>query len=360
MRKEAIVKLHDSEKSMILGPLERQSKALPSRADGGLPRGASEEARSQEGPKGRFLALKSFAIASKVLFLILPLLLILAGCQTNSVIVNGVEEREANEIIVFLASRGINAEKVAAASAGVGGNTGPAMWNISVPSGSMTDAMSILNQNGLPRKKGTNLLELFAKQGLMTTEKEESIRYQAGLEQQIANTIRKIDGVIDADVQLSFPAETTSVGGPAQAAPTRVTAAVYVKHQGIVDDPNSHLVSKIKRLVAGSVNGLDINDVTVISDKSRFTDVSMGTSLEASPFQPQDYTSIWSIVLSKESVLRFRFLFMSLIITNIFLLILVGWTIWKVYPILRSHGGLRSLFNVAPITPPEAETPKEE
>ncbi len=296
----------------------------------------------------------------KVLLLILPLLLILSGCENSRVIVNGVEEREANEIIVFLASRGISAEKVSAKAVGVGAESGPAMWNISVPEGTMTDAMAILNQNGLPRKKGTNLLELFAKQGLMTSEKEETIRYQAGLEQQIANTIRKIDGVIDADVQLSFPAETTTVGGLTQTAATKVTAAVYVKHQGIIDDPNSHLVSKIKRLVAGSVNGLDINDVTVISDRSRFTDVTLGTSIEAAPFQPQDYTSIWSIVLSKESVLRFRFLFTSLIVVNIFLLVVVLWTIWKVYPILAAHGGLRSLFKITPLTQPEAEKPKEE
>ena len=299
----------------------------------------------------------------KVVLLILPLLLILAGCQTNSVIVNGVEEREANEIVVFLASRGISAQKVPAkASPGGGaGDTGPSMWNIAVPENLMTDAMAILNQNGLPRIKGTNLLELFAKQGLMTSDKEETIRYQAGLEQQIANTIRKIDGVIDADVQLSFPAESTTPAAPgAQAVIQRVTAAVYVKHQGIVDDPNSHLVSKIKRLVAGSVNGLDINDVTVISDRSRFTDVGLGSSLEAAPFQPQDYTSIWSIILSKDSVLRFRFLFVSLIVANIFFLVLAMWTIWKVYPILRSHGGLRSLFNVAPLSQPEPEAPKEE
>jgi type III secretion protein J len=296
----------------------------------------------------------------KILLFIVPLLLILAGCENSRVIINGVEEREANEIVVFLASRGINAQKVEAKAANVGANAGPTMWNISVPEGTTTDAMAILNQNGLPRKKGTNLLELFAKQGLMTSEKEETIRYQAGLEQQIANTIRKIDGVIDADVQLSFPAESTSVGGPTQAAPTRVTAAVYVKHQGIVDDPNSHLVSKIKRLVAGSVNGLDINDVTVISDRSRFSDVTLGSAMEAATFQPQDYTSIWSIVLSKGSVLRFRFLFISLILTNLFLLVVVMWTLWKIYPILTTQGGFRSLFSATPLILPEAEKPKEE
>lgn len=284
----------------------------------------------------------------------------LAGCQNSRVIVNGVEEREANEIIVFLSSRGISAEKVAAKASGVGGDTGPSMWNISVPEGTMTEAMAILNQNGLPRKKGTNLLELFAKQGLMTSDKEETIRYQAGLEQQIANTIRKIDGVIDADVQLSFPVESTAIGTPTQTAPQRVTAAVYVKHQGIVDDPNSHLVSKIKRLVAGSVNGLDINDVTVISDRSRFTDVSMAPSLEAASFQPSDYTSIWSIVLAKDSIARFRFLFFSLIFLSIILLVLAMWMVWKIYPILRSQGGFRRLFDAAPLNLPDVEKPKEE
>jgi len=61
---EVVAKLHDSEKSMILGHLERQGYALPNHADGGLPSRAGEEAGSQEGPKGRFCALKSFATAS--------------------------------------------------------------------------------------------------------------------------------------------------------------------------------------------------------------------------------------------------------------------------------------------------------
>ena len=298
----------------------------------------------------------------KVLLIILPILLLLTGCETSRVIVNGVEEREANEIIVFLSSRGIPAEKVAAKATAVGGDAGPSMWNISVPEGKMTDAMGILNQNGLPRKKGTNLLELFSKQGLMTSDKEETIRYQAGLEQQIANTIRKIDGVIDADVQLSFPTDTSAQGGPGipgQAPPQRVTAAVYVKHQGIVDDPNSHLVSKIKRLVSGSVAGLDINDVTVISDRSRFTDVT-GQSLEAASFQPQDYTSIWSIVLAKESIARFRLLFFSLIFLSTILLAFSMWIVWKIYPILRTQGGLGRLFDPAPLNAPEVEKPTEE
>ena len=289
----------------------------------------------------------------KILLWIIPLVFLLTGCEVSTTIVSNVEEREANEICVFLASRGIQAQKISVKAAGAGGiETGPSMYSISVDQKDMTEAMAILNQNGLPRIKGTNLLELFAKQGLMTTDKEETIRYQAGLEQQIANTIRKIDGVIDANVQLSFPTETGALATPGTAPPQKVTAAVYVKHQGIVDDPNSHLVTKIKRLVAGSVNGLDINDVTVISDRSRFTDVTLGTQLEAAPTQPRDYVSIWSISVSKQSVAKFRVLFFMLIATNILFLIAAFWLLWKIYPILRAQGGLRSLLSPIPIAPP--------
>jgi type III secretion protein J len=287
-------------------------------------------------------------------------LLTLTSCETSRVIVNDVEEREANEIVVFLASRGIKAEKVpTATAAAVGADTGPKMWSIAVQDGDMTEAMAILNQNGLPRKRGTNLLDLFAKQGLMTTDREENIRYQAGLEQQIANTIRKIDGVIDADVQLSFPAETAAVGVPGAQTQQRVTAAVYVKHQGVVDDPNSHLVSKIKRLVSGSVNGLDINDVTVISDRSRFTDVTLGDTLEAAIPQAKDYVSIWSIVMSKQSATRFRVLFFSLVTAIVIFVLIIGWILWKFYPVLRDSGGFKQLLNPLPIKFSEMPEKKE-
>ena len=267
-------------------------------------------------------------------------------------IINDVDEREANEIVVFLASKGIAAQKTISASAAPGGAAGPTLYSINVEEGKATQAMAILNQNGLPRKKGTTLLDLFAKAGLMTSDKEETIRYQAGLAEQLANMIRKIDGVIDADVQISFPAESTTPIGPATAgaAPKKITAAVYVKHMGILDDPNSHLVTKIKRLVAGSITGLDINDVTVISDRSRFTDLTLAPTTEAlEPKAGQEYVSIWSIVMSKSSASRFRFIFFLLIICAIVFAGIIGWMIWKFYPILKRRGGIKTLMHHVPL-----------
>lgn len=284
------------------------------------------------------------------------LLVVLAGCSVNSIIVNDVDEREANEIIVFLASKNIAASKIASTTSTPGGGSGIALWSIEVDEEKSTEAMSILNQNGLPRRKGTNLLTLFAGGGLMTTDKEETIRYQAGLAEQIANTIRKIDGVIDADVQLSFPPGEQAPGAP----PQKVTASVYVKHQGIIDDPNSHLVTKIKRLVASGVNGLDINDVTVISDRSRFTDVSLNPMLESLTPRPKEYVSIWSIVMSRESAAKFRAVFAIFAVLSILLGLAVAWFLWKFYPILKQRGGFKQLFQIKPLDTEHKEKPPEE
>jgi len=56
-----LAKFHGSEKSMILSHLERQGQGLSTRAAGGLPKRAGEEARTQDGSKGRFCTPKSFA-----------------------------------------------------------------------------------------------------------------------------------------------------------------------------------------------------------------------------------------------------------------------------------------------------------
>lgn len=317
-------------------------------------------------PLANLMTFRIFPSLSRLLSLPLWIftacLLLLTGCENNMVIINDVDEREANEIVVFLASRDIPAEKIIAPStAPGGGETSSNLYSIAVPPSKSTDAMAILNQNGLPRKKGTSLLELFAKSGLMSSDKEETIRYQAGLAEQIAGTIRKIDGVIDADVQLSFPPTETLI--PGTTSQQKVTASVYVKHQGILDDPNSHLVTKIKRLVASSVNGLDVNDVTVISDRSRFTDIVLNPMAESVVPKSKEYVSIWSIVMSKSSAGRFRFLFFTLMIATILLALIIGWIMWKFYPVLKKKGGLKELLQPIPMDlktkPPSTEAPRK-
>jgi type III secretion protein J len=261
---------------------------------------------------------------------------LLIGCSENQSIVTNIDERDANEIIVFLASKGIESQKIQAESGAVGGQSATTLWNIIVDKENSVNAMAILNQNGLPRKHGTSILELFAKSGLMTSDREEKIRYQAGLEEELTNTIRKIDGVLDANVQISFPSEESIPGiGPKQ----KIKAAVYVKHQGLLDDPNNHMESKIKRLISGSVEDLNFENVSVIMDQSKFADIRLSAQGEpiSNKLREKEYISIWSIIMTKTSAGKFRFIFFTLIILVLVFGGVIGFGIYKFYPQMQKN-----------------------
>ncbi|MCH9614724.1 MAG: hypothetical protein SP1CHLAM54_13090 [Chlamydiia bacterium] len=274
-------------------------------------------------------------------------LLFLTGCETTTEVVSNIDEKEANVIIVLLESKGISATKVKAAS-GPGAGDSIAKYTIMVPESNTIDAIAYLNQSGFPKKKAPSLLDLFSSSGLVTSNKEETIRYQAGLTEEINGMILMIDGVIDSKVQLSFPPQDATPGVANQEKES-ITAAVYVKHQGVIDDPNTHLVNKIKRLVAGSIAGLDVNDVTVVSDRSRFTDITVNDMGESLSGSPSDYVSIWSIVMSKGSTGKFRLLFFFLTTLMIIFALLLAWIVWKFYPLIKKRK-MKELFNAKPIT----------
>jgi type III secretion protein J len=222
------------------------------------------------------------------------------------------------------------------------------MWNISVESSQAHEAMALLNQVGLPRRRGQNLLGIFSNVGLVPSGMQEKIRYQAGLAEQIASTIRKIDGVLDADVQISFPDEDPL--NPT-AAKQKITASVYVKHSGVFDDPNAHLVTRIKRLVAGSVNGLDYDNVTVIGDRARFSEPTLGGLQGSFGEEERPYVNVWSIIIAKDSLTRFRIIFFSFTIALLLLLLSLIWLLWKIYPLLKQAGGFKKLFTLHSLQP---------
>lgn len=283
-------------------------------------------------------------------FLLIVLSSLLTSCESKRIIVNGLDEKEANEILVFLSSKGVNATKVQAVSEGAGSKG--VLWNISVDTSQGNEAMALLNQAGLPRRRGANLLNIFSNVGLVPSGMQDKVRYQAGLAEQIASTIRKIDGVLDADVQISFPDEDPfNPNAPKQ----KITASVYVKHSGVLDDPNAHLISRIKRLVAGSINGLDYDNVTVIGDRARFSETpigSFGGSEEERPF-----VHVWGITVAKASLSRFRIVFFSFTIIIVLLTLALTWVLWKMWPILSKVGGIRKLFSFNPIETLLIDTP---
>lgn len=275
-------------------------------------------------------------MARGIFLTLLGLALTFLSCSSTTTIIYSIPEREANEIVVLLNSRGIPAVKVATATAATAGGTNTEqMWNITVPANSITDALAILNQSGLPRLKGTTLLSLFGSQGLVPSDTQDKIRYQEGLSEQLATTIRKMGGIIDADVQITFPSEEL----PAQ----QITASIYVKHRGILDNPNSLVITKIKRLVSSAIPGLTPENVSVVTDRALISDITPPSTQQLE--EERNYVAVWGIVLARDSVTLFRLYFYAFIIALFILVCIIAWLLWKFLPVIQRKGGFIFLLH---------------
>ncbi len=271
------------------------------------------------------------------------LLFFLSSCSSTKVLVQGLDQKEATEIVVYLLGKGIEVDKVAVVTKGGGGGGEEAKFDLSVRPEDYERALTLLRDGGYPKSKGETLLSIFSKGGLVPSDLEEQIRYQAGLAETIAHTIRKIDGVLDASVQLAFPKEDPL--NPEKNL-ENVKASVYVKHSGVLDDPNSQLIPRIRRLVSSGVQGLKYDNVTVIPDRARFSESSpMGLGEFAQP----ELIRIWSVAVSKGSATTFRMIFFVFSFLTLFLLLLLVWMIWKFYPIFARLGSFKAFFDIHPI-----------
>jgi type III secretion protein J len=214
--------------------------------------------------------------------------------------------------------------------------------------------MRLLNQQGLPRRPTKSILDLYSTSGLVPSDVQEQIKYHAALGEQLANTVRKYDGVLDAEVQISFP--KIDALNP-EKSKGKITAAVWVKHSGILDDPNSHLKSKIQRLVSSAITGLAYDDVTVIGERSRLGEDHAQGGSEA--HVEKQYVKTWGIIIGQESLTRFQIIFFTFCSALFLMFLLMLWVLWRTFPIISKSGGIKKLFSTSPLVPTLPSVSKE-
>ncbi len=183
----------------------------------------------------------------------------LTAC-TEIVLLQDLEQRDANEIMVMLARNGIEAKKKGVEKQQT------TTWTITVLSGDETRARELLVANNLPRQRELGLSGVCKESGLIPTPKMEKCRELLALKGEIINSLESIPTVVDADVVLNMPdkQDFPDENNPAP----RPTASVVIQ----VDTPLGETMvideSKVQQFVANSVSGMDVRDVAVIITRS--------------------------------------------------------------------------------------------
>lgn len=192
-------------------------------------------------------------------FLIVLSLGLLVGCQQVA-LHQGLQEIEANEILVVLQQNGIEAKK----EREVQGQE--VSWKVSVGESEIAKARQILISNNLPRRRELGLSGVYKEKGLIPTPDEQKARFLLALKGEVINSLQKIPGVVDADVVLNVPTENEF----AELDPSkkRPTASVVVRTRNDELAAQTVTEGKIQRFVANSVPNLDPNDVAVIVTRS--------------------------------------------------------------------------------------------
>ncbi len=212
------------------------------------------------------------------------LVLFASGCRSQ--IQHGLDERDANEAISALVSRGFDARKVLEKSK-------KPTWAIELDEDHATDALRVLTELKLPRPPRTTTREVTSQTALIETPSAERLRQMEALEGDIEQMIEGMDGVASAGIELAVPAPSR----PGQALlPSKASA--LIRAHPVALERLQQQTGAIRALIAASVEGLKADDVVVLidpvttqvsapvvlaatGDKLRVVVVAMGLSLSA-------------------------------------------------------------------------------
>lgn len=195
----------------------------------------------------------------KAASILIALAITLCGCASRE-IASGLDEPDAQEITVVLKENGLDAQAVR--TSGQDRNAAPT-WSVKLKGGSESAVLAwrILEENGLPRQKVKGLAEVFATTGMIPTASEEKARLLMALSGELSRTLKSIQGVVDARVQIVLPDNSPLLQSD-QRNPT--TASVLLKYRG-GQPPLSE--DEVKKLVARGIEGLQPDNVAVVFKK---------------------------------------------------------------------------------------------
>lgn len=173
----------------------------------------------------------------------------LAAC--NAAVAAGLDEGDANRIVVALDKAGVDGSKEVDPQV-------EGKFRVLVARDDVATALGAMRAEELPRPRPAGVLDAMDKGALVPSQAAEHARLVVGTAGDIERTLLAIDGVLAARVLLSLPEHDPLRDAP----PGKATASVFFEFRGSAP-PLAE--GAIQRLVAGGVAGLAPADVAVVA-----------------------------------------------------------------------------------------------
>ncbi len=280
---------------------------------------------------------------SAVLF---ALLFVVTGCS-KEVLFQDLNERDANEILVALYNKGVEAQKVRIEGAQ------EVSYKVQVPKNKIDLARQILVENNLPKRTELGFSGICKEKGLIPTPEEEKCRKLLALKGEIINSLERVPGVIDADVVLNIPEVSEFANDEAAAKRPTASAVLQVKKDVAGYEVRE---SQMQRFISNTVENLDPRDVAVIISYVESPEVALSKGPQGEKIEGDQVSntmpglaSIAGLQLTPESMKRFK------IYAVVFLLLLIAVSVALVLNVFkvtrmrqeikvsRAQGGMGSL-----------------
>lgn len=178
--------------------------------------------------------------------LILLSLYALTACKTE--LYHDLAEQEANEMLAFLLTAKIDAEKIALKGDKFG---------INVEEDHFAQAVILLRNEGYPRTQFEGVGKMFESDSRISSSLEQRARLNHALTQELSQTLSVIDGVLTARVHAALPEESSD-----RKTKEINSAAVFIRYDGRYDITD--LTPRIKNLVAQSLAHVSYKDIAVV------------------------------------------------------------------------------------------------
>jgi type III secretion protein J len=200
----------------------------------------------------------------KRLVLFSSMLALCTGC--SSILQSDLDEDEANEIVLVLAEAGVEAQKI---SSGANSETA---WSVKVSEDDLSKAWRILRALGLPKPRHEGFRSVYRERALVPGKMEEHALFLSALQEEMAATLEKIEGVVSARVHVARKSESRFGKENTKA----TTASVLICYRPDLSGAKPISEEAVGKLLANAVVGLEPGQVAVVFTPKRQVDLHKG------------------------------------------------------------------------------------